>query len=102
MSDQLPELPPLPRPLKTVLVSETVSRNTGMLSVSPGEDVFTSEQMRAYALSYIAASQERLRLAIHYPECWDTAAYPELHDALNEVKETFDCTNEICKIKEHK
>lgn len=22
---------------------------------------------------------------IHYPECWDTAAYPTLHDALHEI-----------------
>ncbi|WP_341937188.1 hypothetical protein [Marinimicrobium sp. C2-29] len=26
---------------------------------------------------------------IHYPECWDTAAYPELEDALVEVAVAF-------------
>ena len=32
--------------------------------------------------------------AIHYPECWDTAAYPTLESALAEVYAAFRCTNE--------
>lgn len=31
---------------------------------------------------------------IHYPECWDTAAYPTLGSALDVVFATFQCTNE--------
>ncbi len=34
---------------------------------------------------------------LHYPDCWDTAAYPSLASAL---AETFHCTNEDCAHKE--
>jgi hypothetical protein len=33
--------------------------------------------------------------AIHYPECWDTAAYPTVESALSEVYAAFKCTNHI-------
>ena len=32
--------------------------------------------------------------AIHWPECWDTAAYPTLTSALSEVAASFRCTNQ--------
>jgi len=32
--------------------------------------------------------------AIHYPECWDTAAYPTLKSALEEVYASFKCSDE--------
>ena len=32
---------------------------------------------------------------IHYPECWDTAAYPELRDALHEALAWSGCS--VCK-----
>lgn len=32
--------------------------------------------------------------ALHYPECWDTAAYPALSDALAAVYEHFKCSQE--------
>jgi hypothetical protein len=38
-------------------------------------------------------------LAIHYPDCWDTAAYPTLDSALAEVAASgkpFRCTNDDC------
>ena len=31
-------------------------------------------------------------MTIHYPECWDTAAYPTFESALNEVYAAFSCT----------
>jgi len=34
--------------------------------------------------------------AIHYPECWDTAAYPNLIFALAELFAWFKCSNEDC------
>lgn len=33
--------------------------------------------------------------AIHYPECWDTAAYPTLESAISEIA-AFRCTNDDC------
>ena len=36
-----------------------------------------------------------LAKTIHYPECWDTGAYPELDDALNALAEQFKTTG--CK-----
>lgn len=47
---------------------------------------FTDEGMR---LADIAK-------AIHYPECWDTAAYPTLASALCEMFAFFKCTNDDC------
>lgn len=37
-----------------------------------------------------------LAAAIHYPGCWDTAAYPTIESALAEMGEDFQCTNEDC------
>lgn len=36
-----------------------------------------------------------LAAAIHYPECWDTAAYPDLLSALREVTASTGCS--VCK-----
>lgn len=36
-----------------------------------------------------------LAAAIHYPECWDTAAYPDLLSALREVTASAGCS--VCK-----
>lgn len=37
--------------------------------------------------------------AIHYPECWDTAAYPTVWDAFAEVAAWFKCSNDECAQK---
>lgn len=34
--------------------------------------------------------------AIHYPECWDVAAYPTLENALSELYAFFKCSNDEC------
>lgn len=39
-----------------------------------------------------AASQQEPGQAIHYPQCWDTAAYPTLESALSEVYASFKCS----------
>lgn len=44
------------------------------------------------ALTAARAEAEALRKALHWPECWDTAAYPTLESAAREV---FEC-NECC------
>ena len=31
------------------------------------------------------ADLKKIAEAIHYPECWDTTAYPTLYDAINNV-----------------
>lgn len=35
--------------------------------------------------------------AIHYPECWDTMAYPTLEHALAEMFAWWECSNEECR-----
>lgn len=35
---------------------------------------------------------DRIASAIHYPECWDTAAYPTIESALSEVFAHYRCT----------
>ena len=35
--------------------------------------------------------EKRIANAIHYPACWDVAAYPELDDALAELFQAFRC-----------
>ncbi len=37
-----------------------------------------------------------LAAAIHYPDCWDTAAYPTIESALAEIGDDFLCTNDDC------
>lgn len=30
-------------------------------------------------------TREKIAVQIHYPQCWDTAAYPTLEDAIYEI-----------------
>lgn len=43
-----------------------------------------------------AQSAVDLEAAIHYPECWDTAAYPTVESALAELCAFFKCSNADC------
>lgn len=36
---------------------------------------------------------QNLAELLHYPECWDTAAYPTLEDAAFEILLDFECSN---------
>lgn len=38
----------------------------------------------------------QIAAGIHYPECWDTMAYPTLESALAEVFAWWQCSNEAC------
>ncbi len=45
----------------------------------------------------IATEIDEIKKAIHYPECWDTIAYPSLFDAIMEIYEgCHDCENSTC------
>lgn len=37
-------------------------------------------------------ADDRIAAALHYPECWDTAAYPTVESALSEVYAHYRCT----------
>ncbi len=50
------------------------------------------EEMTARINDRIAARVGSLEGAIHYPACWDTAAYPTLADALSAVYDHFKCS----------
>ena len=41
----------------------------------------------------------RIASSIHYPECWDTACYTSVDEALHEMYAWFKCTNDDCAQK---
>lgn len=43
-----------------------------------------------------AGAAPSIAKAIHYPECWDTAAYPTVESALHEMTAEFQCANDHC------
>ncbi len=49
---------------------------------------------RGYRAALASAPVAELALAIHWPDCWDTAAYPTLESALSGLAEHFRCTNQ--------
>lgn len=48
--------------------------------------------LQDHARAAVEAERQAIAAAIHYPDCWDTAAYPMLADALTEVYEHFHCS----------
>ena len=40
---------------------------------------------------------DEIAKVLHYPDCWDVAAYPTLEDAIIEAKSWTHCTNEDCQ-----
>jgi hypothetical protein len=68
---------------------------------SPDHDGGISNALRQRLIDEMAAppaaqqaepvGEKRIANAIHYPACWDTAAYPELDDALAEMFQAFRC-----------
>ena len=59
--------------LKDMFAPFTITRDVAM--AQPAQAPTTRVWMECSALA----------AAIHYPDCWDVAAYPELDDALNEL-----------------
>lgn len=65
-------------------------------SYSAGDDAFASDVVELIAryksvLKSIAGPVADIGAAIHYPACWDTAAYPTVRDALTEIA-AFKCS----------
>lgn len=50
------------------------------------------DEMAQSMNSTVAAQPATSAAAIHYPDCWDTAAYPTVESALVEVYEHYRCT----------
>lgn len=56
--------------------------------------LMTERNMKNWVTAYEAAKDAQgddIAKAIHYPQCWDTVAYPSLHDALNEIAGCIGC-----------
>lgn len=60
---------------------------TAILAAAPAPDHF-----RDAAKMVAEPADDRIASAIHYPECWDTAAYPTVESALSEVFAHYRCT----------
>lgn len=58
-----------------------------MLAAAPAPDHF-----RDAAKMVAVPADDHIAPAIHYPECWDTAAYPTVESALSEVFAHYRCT----------
>lgn len=44
----------------------------------------------------LVSAKARIADMLHYPSCWDTAAYPTVESALHEVAMSFHCNNDDC------
>jgi hypothetical protein len=62
----------------------------------PKEMSMSDREVLARVQAAIDAPVIDIASAIHYPECWDTAAYPHLKDALHEMTAWFKCSNDDC------
>ncbi|MCL1618358.1 hypothetical protein [Ralstonia pseudosolanacearum] len=56
--------------------------------------VLEAAQKDAWAFEHLG--KPVIAAAIHYPDCWDTAAYPTLAHALTELYVWFKCASENC------
>jgi hypothetical protein len=84
--------------------------------IAPRADaLYTMDQMRAYAMAFHKSRLERIRPrslradadtadhaaliaeTLHWPEHWDTAAYPDVWSALQEVMHSFQCSE--CRLE---
>ena len=66
----------------------------GWRPASLRDAIYRSVDRLAALTEQPAAPQQALADAIHYPDCWDTAAYPTLASALSEIAADFRCTNQ--------
>lgn len=60
----------------------------------------TSLASRMTTKQEVDAQLKRVARAIHYPACWDTAAYPTILDALEELASCSGCSE--CRAKSDK
>lgn len=73
-----------------------------MMMIEPMEDAHNARTSRLYkdfwhqACAELGLERNRIMKAIHYPECWDTAAYPTWECALSETYAGFRCACDVC------
>jgi hypothetical protein len=60
---------------------------------------YTEAQLLDYGARIRADEREHLAASFHYPDCWDTACYQTLEDALHEMQAWFKCSNDDCAIR---
>ena len=66
---------------------------TGIGSQLEQETVNARLEASQKTIEELTAERERIAMNIHYPECWDTMAYPTLADAVIEITS---CDPEQC------
>lgn len=49
-----------------------------------------------HACNALRAQYADLKATLHYPDCWDTAAYSTVYEALAAVLHSFKCSNDEC------
>jgi len=54
------------------------------------------DSIKAALMEMDAKAPTPIAQAIHYPDCWDTTAYPDLESALRELAYWFLCSNQEC------
>jgi hypothetical protein len=57
-------------------------------------EIYTADQVRQ-AIAKAKQVPPEWATFLHYPDCWDTAAYPTLHDAIHEALAWSGCS--VCK-----
>lgn len=95
----------MPRILELKVIDDVVWARVGKLGeLKSGVMLVSPEEAEAKSRQYSSAYDDGYRDAyevlgnyIHYPYCWDTAAYPTLGEALAEIG----CNPEDCACKEH-
>lgn len=82
----------------TILANQRFKTAEAKLSEAQIEIEVRKGRMHDVAVHCATVEQERnaLQKAIHYPDCWDTAAYPTIEDALQEMQAGFKCSNDDC------
>ena len=79
--------PPLPEPTYAVTVN-----GVRILTFTDGQMVTYGDARAAHAVAQMQGDHPSFVAAIHWPDCWDVAAYPTPESALAEVYEHFRCT----------
>ena len=87
--------------MTTITIDRSLIEQALVSLSAPNHCVFSEPQicidLRASLAAPATAPElpENWAQMIHYPECWDTAAYPELRDAIHEALAWSGCS--VCK-----
>lgn len=88
------DVPGSPHPFGVDL-GEATRQKFNEVSNRGGSDVYIDNHGKVYRVAAAAPAsvpQQSLADALHYPGCWDTAAYPALSDALSAANGYFKCS----------